>query len=87
MEWKVFNPAGKQVASCRYPSDAAAIVACYGDGATIRYRGRIVYRDGRDGNAADSYDATAEHALVTADKHSREAWAKHFPDQPYPHDA
>ena len=84
MDWKVFNPNGKQVASCRYASDAAAIIACYGDGATLRYNGRIVYKDGRDGNAADSFDAVAEHADNKAREHNRQSWAKNCPGRPYP---
>jgi hypothetical protein len=60
--WKVFNATGKYVASCKYPEDAAAIVATYGDGAEIRFGHRkkdVMWREGEDGFAGDSYDSVA----------------------------
>ena len=58
--FKVYNPDGEYVAACKFAEDAAAIVAAYGDGATIRYGHRkVVFREGSEGaSAGDSYDAS-----------------------------
>ncbi len=61
--WKVFNPKGQYIASCKHPEDAGAIVACYGKGASIRWGHRkqdTMYTDGVDGSAGHSYDIVAE---------------------------
>ena len=34
--FKVYNPEGEYVAACKYPEDAAAVVAAHGPGAQIR---------------------------------------------------
>ena len=60
--WKVYTPDGKYVAACKYPEDAAAVVASYGDGASIRWLHRkkdTVWTEGTDGSAGESYDACA----------------------------
>jgi hypothetical protein len=36
MRWKVYDPHGELVASCRYVADAALLVGAYGRGAAIR---------------------------------------------------
>lgn len=62
-KYKVYNPRGEYVASCKYPELAAAVVALYGQGATIRLghsKRSVVWEDGVDGDASDSYDAVAE---------------------------
>jgi hypothetical protein len=60
---KIYNPAGEYVASCKYGEDAAMIIACYGDGATIRNghsKRSIVWTEGaEDFNASESYDGVA----------------------------
>ena len=63
--WKVFTPKGKYVAACKFIEDAAAVVASYGEGASIRYlhnKKDTVYTDGIDGCAGDSFDNVAEVA-------------------------
>ena len=71
--YKVFNPQGEYVASCKYGEDAAAVVSCYGDGAKIRHRdrmGRVLWHEGAESfPAAESYDMVAatiakRHALI-----------------------
>lgn len=61
--FKVHNPQGEYVASCKHVEDAAMIIAGYGDGAKIRdgMNGkRIVWHEGRESCAAgDSYDTVA----------------------------
>ena len=73
--WKVYSPAKEYVASCKYPSDAAALVAAYGEGATIRIGHRvkdIVFTEGEDGVwASESYDRAAEIANTVASQRGR----------------
>lgn len=58
--WKVYNTEGEYVASCKHVEDAAAIIALYGDGASIRDgHSKVVWLEGRDGEAAESFDAVA----------------------------
>ena len=64
--FKVFSPTGEYVASCKYPSDAAAIVAAYGEAAQIRdghSKKHTLFTNGPDGDAGESYDAVAEHCF------------------------
>lgn len=59
--FKIYNPRGEYIACCKHPEDAAAIVAVYGEGATIRdghSRRNIVWAEGRE--ASDSYDEVAD---------------------------
>ena len=67
-DYKVYNRS-EYVAACKYPEDAAAIVAAYGEGATIRFGHRAkdtVWREGKeDQSAGDSYDFAA---AVVADR-------------------
>ena len=55
--WKVYSPVGRYVGATHIASDAAALVAAYGEGATIRWGHKLIcYTDGVDGDAGDSYD-------------------------------
>ena len=59
--FKVYDAAGNYVGCVKHPSDAAMLVASYGEGATIRDGHRtVVWLEGADGLAAESYDAVAE---------------------------
>ena len=64
--FKVYTPDGEYVASCKHAEDAAALVALYGDGATIRAghsRRDILWHEGFQGQpAAESYDFVARTA-------------------------
>ncbi len=72
-EWKVYRN-GKMVAATAHPEDAAAIVGMGGE-ATVKFRGRIVFRgpvDEESGvDAADSWDAAAGVMSDRAWKHHR----------------
>ncbi len=72
LRYRVFAPinyqggkagAGKLVARVHFVEDAAALVALYGDGATIRRtiggKSVTVWTQGKDGEAGDSYDTVA----------------------------
>lgn len=56
--WKVYNPKGEYVASCKEPTDAAILVGMYGAGAKIRYQhGLVVWHEGKEEfEANNSYD-------------------------------
>ena len=57
-EWKVYTQSNEYVAACKYVEDAAAIIAAYGNGSTIRAGHReVVWREGEESQpAAESYD-------------------------------
>jgi len=63
-KYKVFNPSGEYVASCKYAEDAAAVVALYGDGAQIRTshsKRDTVWIEGEEcESAANSVDFVAQ---------------------------
>lgn len=73
--WKVFNPRGEYVAACKLPEDAAAIIAAYGPGATLRAghaKKETVWTEGVDGVAGESYDAVGAHAREALRRRSKE---------------
>lgn len=57
---KIYSPDGEYVAACKYATDAAALMALYGDGATIRdghsKRSTVWTEGAEDQPAAESYD-------------------------------
>lgn len=58
--YKVYTAHGEYVACAKHPSDAGAVASLYGDGATIRDgHTRIVWTEGTDGYAGDSFDYVA----------------------------
>ncbi len=57
--FKVYDAEGVYQAATRYAELAAAVVALLGDGSRIKLDGRIVWREGTDGHAGDSYDQVA----------------------------
>lgn len=62
--WKVYSASDEYIGSCKYLEDAAALCGMRDNRATIRdgHR-RIVFTQGIDGNAGDSYDDTREIVL------------------------
>lgn len=66
--FKVYTAQGEYVAACKYAEDAAAVVAAYGDGTTIRFGHRtVVFTQGSDdADAGDSYDDVAALVNVRA---------------------
>lgn len=57
-QYKVSNPSGEYVASCKYLEDAACLVAFLGAGATIKWlHGPVIWHEGHeDQPASESYD-------------------------------
>jgi len=60
--FKVYNPEGDYIAACKHAEDAAALVALYGAGATIRLdHTRVMWREGAEvREAGESYDFVAQ---------------------------
>jgi hypothetical protein len=75
--FKIHNPSGEYIASCKHLEDAAAIVGNYGDGATIKDGGRVVWREGREAfSAAESYDGVRETVWERVRAYNQKALAK-----------
>jgi len=70
--WKVYS-GGELVASTKFAEDAAAVVGNTVRGA-VRVDGRVVWRDGRDGHACESYDAAA---AVMIERRQANTWARY----------
>ena len=74
--WKVYSDEGEYLATCKYILDAAAILGAHGiPGYTIRDHDHyVVWTDGDDGVAGDSFDNVAEvvrlRTVVRPDKRS-----------------
>ena len=68
--YKVYSVEGKYLASFKYASDAASLVGCRGTlGTTIRDgHSTVVWEDGKDGEAGDSYDRVADviHSRISS---------------------
>jgi len=66
MRLKIFDSEGDERAFVFSYEDAAAFASFLGDGATVRYRGAIVWTEGKngDGFAGESYDAAAETMIA-----------------------
>ena len=60
--FKIYSSEGRYLGCLKDPSDAAAVVSMYGDGAQIRdghAKKQTVWTEGADGDAGDSYDHVA----------------------------
>ena len=65
-KFKIYDAAGQYQASCHEPEAAAVLVSFYGEGSTIRDghpNKCIVWTEGKDGEAGESYDHVA--AVIT----------------------
>lgn len=58
--YDAYTPEGRLIAKCN-PDDYgfALLMSLYGEGSTIRVKGRIVWLEGSDGEGAESYDTCA----------------------------
>lgn len=67
-------PRPTQIATTAFAEDAAILVGAFGDGAVVKHRGRIVWREGleHDGEASESFDAAARvmHERIRAPRRS-----------------
>lgn len=55
-----YDPSGRLIASCSDHYASALLMSLNGEGSTIRYKGAILWREGDDGEGAESYDRTIE---------------------------
>ena len=55
---KVHAPDGVVIAEVFDYSAGALLMSLYGDGSHMTYRGKVVWREGVDGEGAESYDTT-----------------------------
>lgn len=61
-QFKIYDANGEYQGCTKRAEEAGAVVALLGDGASIRYghsKSWTLWVEGRDGNAADSYDVVA----------------------------
>ena len=69
-EWKVYDSGGEYIAACKHVEDAAALVAFRGVGSTIRLgHGMIMWTEGPDGEAGESYDRVVEQVAERVELH------------------
>lgn len=59
MKVKVYDPSGEQFAEVSDYAAGALLMSLYGEGSTIRLKNVILWLEGADGNAAESYDNTS----------------------------
>ena len=57
--FKVYDACGILRGAVNEPEAAAAILSGVYHGGTIRFRKKVLYRDGLDGDAGDSFDEVA----------------------------
>lgn len=63
-DWKIYDSYNEYQASCKNLLRAIQIATLFEDGATVRYGHKIVvWTEGSDGRAADSYDDALEIAI------------------------
>lgn len=68
MKLKVHEPNGDVIAEVYDYAAGALLMSLYGNGSTIRYRNRILWLEGADGEGAESYDTTS----LTVERRLRE---------------
>ena len=59
MKLKVHRPSGNVIAEVYDYAAGALLMSLYGDGSYITYRRKVLWREGIDGEGAQSYDTTA----------------------------
>lgn len=59
MKLKIHNPSGYVIAEVHDWAAGALLMSLYGNGSHISYRGKALWREGIDGEGAESYDTTS----------------------------
>lgn len=76
---------GKEyLASFKHPSDAAILLAAWGEGQIRHSHSMVLYTEGVDGKASENYDAVAQICNQKLLAANRAWWEKYHPGQPYP---
>jgi hypothetical protein len=68
LKYSIYNEYGERIAATLHPEDAAMMVSALGDGGSVRFDKRTVWREGVDGNAGESYDEAAMKMLERIDR-------------------
>lgn len=78
-QFKIYDNDRIYQAACKEPEAAAALVSFYGMGATIRWEHTsiVLWAEGADGYASESYDAVADKCQERMDNHRAAVRAKH----------
>ena len=64
-QWKVYDSEGIYQAACKEIESASILVTWYGTGSTIRKgHSQIVWTEGKDGEASDTFEYTAQFVGV-----------------------
>jgi len=73
--FKVYDAHKKYQAACKEAEAAACLAALYGHGATVRYQhSNILWTEGVDGAASESYDSAARTMLTRINELQRKAY-------------
>jgi hypothetical protein len=59
MKLKVHHPSGDVIADVYDYAAGALLMSLYGEGSHISYKGKAIWREGIDGEGAESYDTTS----------------------------
>jgi hypothetical protein len=59
MKITIHDPHGTKMAEVWDYAAGALLMSLYGNGSTIRYKNRILWLEGSDGEGAESYDTTS----------------------------
>jgi hypothetical protein len=59
MKVTIHDPHGAKMAEVWDYAAGALLMSLYGNGSTIRYKNRILWLEGSDGEGAESYDTTS----------------------------
>ena len=59
MKLKIHHPSGDVIAEVYDFAAGALLMSLYGDGSHISYWGKALWREGIDGEGAESYDTTS----------------------------
>ena len=55
----VYEPSGSKIAEVWDYAAGALLMSLYGNGSSIRYKNRVLWEEGIDGEGAESYDTTS----------------------------
>ena len=59
MKIDIHDPSGKIIAQVWDYAAGALLMSLYGDGSHMSYKGKALWREGIDGEGAESYDTTS----------------------------
>lgn len=66
--FSIYSAGNEFLGEIVYPEESLMLVGVLGEGATIKYRGSIVWTEGVNGKATDSYDYAADFIRLQIQK-------------------